>query len=305
MGVLSYAIKRLILVIPVLLLISSLVFLFLSATGDITQIVYEVADAKQLEAIRKYYGLDQPLYYQYLNYLGKILRGEFGRSLYSGETVISIVLKAFPATLVLTISAAVVAVMFGFPLGVISAVRSGSILDDVSRVLSLLGVCLPAFFTGLMLILVFSLHLNVLPPFGYGSIQNIILPMITLGLVIAGNISRITRSAMLDVMRQDYIRTARSKGLRERVVVYKHGLKNALIPIVSVLNVQVGHLLGGAVVTETVFSWPGLGRILVQAILVRDVPVALGGVLFFCTAFVVLNLLTDILYTYIDPRVRY
>lgn len=300
-----YIAKRLLYIVPVLLLISSLVFLFLSATGDITAIVYEVADAKQLEAIRRYYGLDQPLHIQYLTYLEKILRGEMGRSLYSGQTVISIVLKAFPATLLLALSAGIVAIMLGFPLGIASAVRSGSAVDDLCRVLSLLGVSLPAFFTGLMLILVFSLYLRILPPFGYGSIENIVLPMITLGLVLVGNISRITRSAMLEVMRQDYIRTARSKGLKERVVIYKHALKNAMVPIVSVLNVQIGHLLGGAVVTETVFGWPGLGRVLVQAILVRDVPVALGGVLFFCIAFVLLNLFTDVLYTYVDPRVRY
>jgi len=302
-----YIIRRLLYVFPVMLAVSLLVFAILHvAPGDPAALLAgEDARPEDVATVRAKYGLDQPLYVQYGVWLGNVLRGDLGRSIVTRRPVLNEITSRLPSTVELAIASLLIAVIVGMAAGVISATRQYSLLDYATMVLALGGISVPIFWLGLMLIFIFAVELRWFPTGGTGSIRHLALPAITLGAASTAIIARMTRSSMLEVIRQDYIRTARAKGLRERAVILRHALKNALIPVVTVVGLQFGYLLGGAVLTETVFSRPGLGRLLVSSITSRDFPVVQGTLMLLAVSFVVVNLLVDLLYGYLDPRIRY
>lgn len=303
----QYVIKRLLLAVPVLLGVSLIMFVIAQITpGDPTLILLgERATEAEYAALREQLGLNDPWYQQYWDYVTAAVRGDLGMSYRSRTPVFSELMGRFPNTVQLTAAAMGIAVMIGIPLGVISAVRQNSIVDRLAILFAMLGNSMPVFWIGLLLILLFALKFGVLPASGKGGPQHLILPATALGFGAAALIARITRSSMLEVLHNDYVRTARAKGLRDSVVIIRHALRNALIPVVTVVGLQFGALLGGAVLTETVFAWPGVGRYIVQAIGQRDYPVVRGGVLLVATTFVLINLLLDILYVYLDPRIKH
>ena len=300
-----YALRRLLLAIPVILGVIFAVMLTIELIpGDpVTLMLGEYATKESVAHVRQALGLDKPLPFRYIQYLSNLARGDLGRSIREGRPVSQELADVWPATIKLTAVALVIAVVFGVLAGVISAVWPNSFFDGVVRLLSLFGLSMPVFWTGLTLIVVFSLWLQWLPVGGTGSLRHLILPAITLSLPSLAMVARMTRSSVLEVLREDYIRTARAKGVREQIVVLKHGLRNACIPIVTLLGLQVGQLLGGAVLTETVFAWPGMGRLIVRAIFARDYILLQGAILVFALAFVVINLIVDLSYAAFDPRV--
>lgn len=302
----KYILKRLLLLVPVLLGVSFLVFTIMSFTpGDPAQLILgESAPAEAVAALREEMGLNDNFFMQYARFVGNAITGDFGRSYTSGREVFGEIFARFPNTLILAVVGVIIAVLIGIPVGIISATKQYSLLDSTSMILALLGVSMPNFWLGLMLILTFSVGLGILPSGGFNGLKSIILPAITLGTGAAAIITRMTRSSMLEVIRQDYIRTARAKGLGEKKVINKHALKNALIPVITVVGLQFGYLLGGAVLTETVYSWPGVGRLMVEAIRQKDTPTVLAAVVFLAGTFSVVNLLVDILYAYVDPRIK-
>ncbi|WP_028857275.1 nickel ABC transporter permease [Psychrilyobacter atlanticus] len=302
----KYIFKRLLLLIPVLLGVSFLVFSIMSFTpGDPAQLILgESAPEAQVLALREEMGLNDPFIMQYGRFVLNAVQGDFGRSYTSGREVFGEIFQRFPNTLILAIIGVIIAILIGIPVGIISATKQYSIMDSTSMIAALLGVAMPNFWLGLMLILFFSVGLGWLPSGGFGGWKSLILPSITLGTGAAAIITRMTRSSMLEVIRQDYIRTARAKGVTEKKVINKHALKNALIPVITVVGLQFGYLLGGAVLTETVYSWPGVGRMMVEAIRSKDTPVVLAAVLFLATTFSIVNLFVDILYGFVDPRVK-
>jgi peptide/nickel transport system permease protein/oligopeptide transport system permease protein len=304
---LSYVLKRFLSMIPVLFGISLLLFLMLRLLpGDPAQVLAgQMASPEDIAAIRTQLGLDRPIHVQYLAFLGRLVRLDLGRSARTQNPVIEEVWARLPNTLLLATAAIVLACLFGIPAGVISAVRPYSWVDYLVTITGLFGMSMPVFWLGLMLVIVFSVILKWLPAGGIGSWQHIILPSVTLASFVTAFIARMTRSTMLETLAQDYTTTARSKGLRENAVVVKHALKNALIPIITVVGLQFGLLLGGAVLTETVFAWPGLGRLIVDSILARDYPVIQGAILIFGLLYILVNLAVDLAYALIDPRIRY
>ena len=315
-GLPAYALRRLLLAVPVLFGVSVLVFAVLHlAPGDPAAIMLGAQATKEdVERLRRDLGLDQPLVVQYLHWIGQVARGDLGRSIPLGRAVLPEVLLRFKATLLLTAGALAIAVFLGLVAGILSAVKQYSWLDRMSMGVAVTGVSLPVFWTGIMLIIVFALQLRWFPSSGmsspYGSgvgdvLWHLVLPAVTLGTASAAALARLTRSSVLEIIRQDYVRSARAKGLAERAVIARHVLKNAVNPIITVLGVQVGFLLGGAILTETVFSWPGLGSMMVRAIQARDYPLVQGGVLLIATTFVLVNLMVDLLYAVFDPRIRY
>src|SRR5262245_55485152 len=316
-GLAAYAGQRLLLAVPVLFGVSLLVFGVLRlAPGDPAAIMLGAqATREDVERLRRDLGLDHPLPVQYVRWLGHVLRGDLGRSIPLGREVLPEVLLRFKATLILTGGALVIALIIGVPAGIVSATRRYGWLDKLSMGIAVTGVSLPVFWTGIMLIIVFALTLRWLPspgmtsPYGASGVLDVlwhlILPAVTLGTASAASLARLTRSSVLEIIRQDYVRSARAKGLGERVIVGRHVLKNAVNPIMTVLGLQVGYLLGGAILTETVFSWPGLGSMMVRAIQARDYPLVQGGVLLIATTFVLVNLMVDLLYAVFDPRIRY
>ena len=315
-GLPAYALRRLLLAVPVLFGVSVLVFAVLHlAPGDPAAIMLGAQATKEdVERLRRDLGLDQPLVIQYLHWIGQVARGDLGRSIPLGRAVLPEVLLRFKATLLLTAGALAIAVLLGLIAGILSAVKQYSWLDRMSMGVAVTGVSLPVFWTGIMLIIVFALQLRWFPSSGmsspYGSglgdvLWHLVLPAVTLGTASAAALARLTRSSVLEIIRQDYVRSARAKGLAERAVIARHVLKNAVNPIITVLGVQVGFLLGGAILTETVFSWPGLGSMMVRAIQARDYPLVQGGVLLIATTFVLVNLVVDLLYAVFDPRIRY
>jgi len=293
--------------VPLLLGVSMVVFVLIRLIpGDPAELLAsQWATAEDIALVRRAWGLDRPLPIQYGVFLGNLLRGDLGRSVASSVPVSTEIAARYPATLVLAVASMTVAIGVGGAAGIISARRPYSWLDNGAMVLALVGVSAPAFWAGLMLILLFSVILGWLPASGMGSLRHLVLPAVTLGSVAAGVIARQTRSSMLDVLSQDYIRTARSKGVAEAAVTYRHALKNALIPVVTIVGLQFGTLLGGSVVVESVFAWPGMGRLLVDAVLVRDYPIVQAAVLLFAATFACINLLVDMLYGLLDPRIRY
>lgn len=302
----KYILKRLLLLIPVLLGVSLLVFAIMYLTpGDPAQLILgENAPKAAVEALRQKMGLNDPFFIQYFRFVKNALMGDFGRSYTTGREVFNEIFQRFPNTLILAVLGVFISVVIGIPIGIISATRQYSFLDSFSMVFALLGVSMPVFWLGLMLILTFSVHLRLLPSGGFESLSSIILPALTLGVGSAAIVTRMTRSSMLEVIRQDYIRTARAKGVSEKAVINKHALKNALIPIITVVGLQFGYLLGGAVLTESVYSWPGVGRLMVEAIRQKDTPTVLAAVIFLAAAFSVVNLLVDLLYAFADPRIK-
>jgi peptide/nickel transport system permease protein len=268
-------------------------------------------EPERIEAIREELGLNDPLAVQYLRYLGNLLKGDMGQSLTTKKPVLDEITDRLPATIQLTLAAMFISLLLAIPLGILSAVKRGSFVDKLSMSGALLGVSMPSFWVGIMLMLLFSLQLGWLPSSGrgdgttVGSIKALILPALTLGMALMGLTTRLMRSSMLEVLGQDYMRTARSKGLRSFVVLNRHGLRNALIPVVTIVGLQFASLLGGAVIVETIFAWPGIGRLAVNAIWRRDYPVIMGTVLVFAIVFILMNLLVDLVYTLIDPRINF
>lgn len=303
----KYIAKRLLMLIPVIIGVSFLVFFIMALTpGDTAKtILGEDAPPEALEAFREEYGLNDPVPVRYVNYMIKLVQGDLGKSYKTGRPVFDEVMSRFPATLELAFWGMVFAVVLSIPIGIISATKQYSLIDSISMIFALLGVATPNFWLGLMLIIIFSLNLGWLPSGGNNAgFASLILPVITLGTGCMANITRTTRSSMLEVIRQDYIRSAKAKGVSKNKVIYKHALKNALIPVVTVIGLQFGSLLGGAVLTETVFSWPGIGQFLVASIKAKDAPSVLGCVIIFSICFSIVNLAVDILYAYIDPRIK-
>jgi peptide/nickel transport system permease protein len=312
-----YVVRRLLLLIPVLAGVSIIIFMVLHlAPGDPAEIMLgSQATQEDLTRLRTQLGLTEPLPIQYVRWLGHVVRGDLGRSIWTKRPVLVEVLDRFKATLLLTACGLVISSVIGIGLGVASATQPHSLLDRTSAVASLFGASMPVFWLGIVLMVVFSLWLGWLPasgmfaPYGGGDardlVLHLILPAVTLAAASVTIVARLTRSTMLEVLGQDYIRTARAKGLIERAVVLRHGLKNAMIPIVTVIGVQAGYLLGGAVLTETVFAWPGVGTLMVQGILARDFPLVQGAVLVVALTFVLVNLAVDLLYAWLDPRIRY
>lgn len=302
-----YIAYRLILTIFVLLGVSLVVFFMIRLIpGDPAQLLADQwATKEDIEQLRRDMGLDRPITVQYLIFMDRLLHGDLGNSVITKIPVTEEIAAKFPSTLKLAVIGTIIAVVIGTLAGTISAVRPFSIFDNSAMILALLGVSTPAFWLGLMFILVFSVRLGWLPAMGAATPKHLILPSLTLGLLTAGVIARQSRSSMLQTLQEDYIVTARSKGLRERVIVYRHALKNALIPLVTIVGLQFGHLLGGAVLVESVFSWPGMGRLLVDAIFTRDYPIIQGAVLMFAMVFALVNLGVDLLYGLLDPRIGY
>ena len=304
---LNYLIKRLLSTIPVLLGISLLLFFMLRMLpGDPAQVLAgQMASPQEIENIRQQLGLDRPIYEQYANFLSRLARFDLGRSARTQNPVTQEIWARLPNTLLLAVVAISLACLFGIPAGIISAVRPYSWIDYLVTTSALFGMSMPVFWLGLMLVVLFSVILKWLPAGGTGSWQHVILPSFTLAAFVVAFIARMTRSTMLETLSQDYTTTARSKGLQERVVVIKHALKNAMIPIITVVGLQFGLLLGGAVLTETVFAWPGLGRLIVDSILARDYPVIQGTILIFGLLYIMVNLVVDFIYALVDPRIRY
>jgi ABC-type dipeptide/oligopeptide/nickel transport system permease component len=303
----QYIIRRLLLTIPVVLGVSIIVFSIIRLLpGDPARAMAGVqATPEFIEQVRERYGLDEPLHVQYGRFIGGLFTGDLGTSTFSRRPVTTEIGERFPRTLLLASVSLFIATVVGVSAGIVSATRRNSVFDNASMFVALVGVAAPVFWLALMLQLLFSVYLRWLPATGMGGIDHVVLPSITLGMASAALMARITRSSMLDVLRQDFITTARSKGLAERVVIYKHALKNALIPVVTVLGLQFGILLGGAVLTETVFAWPGVGRLLVDSILRRDYPVVQGTVMLLAFLFVIINLVVDVIYAFLDPRIHY
>ncbi|MBZ4664364.1 MAG: hypothetical protein JG776_2082 [Caloramator sp.] len=302
----KYITRRLLMLIPVILGVTFIVFSIMYMTpGDPAQMILgESAPESAVKALREQMGLNDPFLVQYGRFIKNAVMGDFGRSYSTKREVFTEIFARFPATLQLASVGVLLAVLIGIPVGIISATKQYSLFDSVSMILALLGVSMPNFWQGLMFILLFSVTLGWLPSGGYGSFKHFILPALTLGTSTAAVIARMTRSSMLEVIRQDYIRTARAKGVEEKKVILKHALKNALIPIITVVGLQFGALLGGAVLTETVFSWPGIGRLLVDAIKQKDTPMVQATVVFIAVTFSIVNLAVDILYAYVDPRIK-
>lgn len=331
----QYAIKRFLTIVPVLLGISLIVFSFIHLIpGDpAVAMLGERATPQRVAEVRAQLGLDRPLYAQYAIYVGKILHGDFGASILRGDPVLWDLLRRFPATVELATSAILIAIVVGVPMGIVSAVWRNSFFDGFSRMVALTGVSMPIFWLGLMLAWFFGVMLGWLPTgFRLGtdvtlvsatnfyildslltknpaalasSLRHLILPALALSTIPMAVIARMTRASLLEVLSQDYIRTAESKGLPQRSVILRHAMRNALLPVMTVTGLQVGRLLAGAILTETIFSWPGIGLWIYESIQARDYPIVQGATLFIASIFVMVNLLTDVLYAAVDPRIKY
>lgn len=314
-----YILKRLLQTIPTLLIISFLIFSILYITpGDPVYLILGSSEQGNVDPVvyarvREELGLDDPFFTRYFRFVGGALKGDLGRSYITNEDVFDTVMARMPATLQLSIAAMLMSILIAIPLGILAAVKHNTIWDNIATLFATVGVSLPRFWFGLVTIIFFALRLGWLPSYGIAYIEeglgkylrHLILPAASLGLGMAATLARMTRSSMLDVLGQDYIRFARAKGLKEGDVIWGHALKNALIPVITVLGTQFGALLGGAIVTETIFAWPGVGRLAVNSIARRDFPMIQGNTLIICTGFVLVNLLVDILYSVINPRITF
>ena len=301
----TYLARRLAQSVLVLLGVSFVVFFILHLTGDPALVLLPPdASADDVNRFRESMGFNDPFIVQYGRFLAGALRGNFGQSIRHGEPAFDLVIERMPATLELASAALLIALALAIPAGIVSAVRRNTVVDYVSTVIALVGQSMPTFWLGIMLILFFSVRINALPSSGRGGLEHLVLPAITLGLFTTARITRLTRSGMLEVLNQDYIRTARAKGVGGSPIIWKHALKNAAVPIVTIVGIELGTLLGGSVITETIFAWPGVGRLSVQAIYNRDYPVVQAAVFLLATTFVLVNLVVDVIYTYLDPRIR-
>lgn len=301
-----YIIRRLLLLVPTLLGVYTVLFIFLYTLpgSPAVAVTAGFGNREAIEQAKEALGLNDPLHVQYLRYLGRVVQGDLGDSFRTRRPVAGELMAALPATLELTVSAVVLSVLAGVPLGIMSAVWRGSPFDHAVRVLVLLGWAIPSFLLGLVAIIIFALQLGWFPTSGRGGLEHLVLPTLTLAVVSMASITRMTRASMLDVLRENYIVTARAKGLRERTVIYVHAAKNAFLPVVTVIGYQLGVLLTSAILIETVYAWPGVGRLLVTAIQQRDFPLIQGTVLFMGTLFLLINLAVDVIYVFLDPRIR-
>jgi peptide/nickel transport system permease protein len=299
--------RRLLAAVPVLIGVSLIVFLMMRLLpGDVAQMILSDwgASRDQVEKLRGQLGLNDPLWVQYVNFASRALQGDLGRSVHTNRPVLPEILSQFPSTIELTLAAIAFAIVVGVGLGTVAALYQHRALDNASMLVSLLGVSMPSFWLGLLLIFLFSLTLGWFPATGRGGPERLVLPAVTLGFIAAATIARLVRSSMLEVMRQEYIAVARAKGLPALTVVWRHAMRNALIPVVTIVGLQFGNLLAGAVIVETVFTRPGLGRLTITAILGKDFTLVQGTMLFTAVVYIVVNLLVDLSYTLIDPRIR-
>ncbi|MGZ7440212.1 ABC transporter permease [Paenibacillus sp. TH7-28] len=302
----KYIIRSLLQVIPVLFIITLIVFVLVHVTGDpVSMMLPDTATPEDREVLRVALGLNQPLWVQYKIFVFNLLQGDFGDSFRYGQTALPIVLERLPASFELAAASMAVACCISIPLGIWSAVRRNSFLDLLISGISVLGKAMPSFWVGIMLILLISVELEWTPVSGRGGLSHLILPALTLGSGIAAEMTRLIRSSFLEIIGQDYIRTARSKGLREIIVLGKHALRNALIPVVTISGLQFTNLISGSLVTETVFSWPGMGQLIVQAINTHDMAIIQAAVFVIAFIVILINLFTDITYKLLDPRIKY
>lgn len=301
-----YIIKRLLLMIPVILGVSFLIYVCMEmSAGDPISMIAPDAVGEAYEALKVKYGYDKPVIYRYALYMLNFFRGDLGTSISMNKPVLELYMKALPNTIQLAVAAAVVGHLIAIPLGIISAVKRGTLIDNGSSVIAMIGISMPNFWFGLLMIIAFSLGTGWFPSYGNKEgLRSLILPAITLGIDVTASVTRTTRSGMIDTLRQDYLRTARAKGVSENKVITKHALKNALIPIVTVSGMNLAGMLGGSIVTETVFAWPGVGRLLIEGINQRDVALATGCILMTTILSGLIQLAVDILYAYIDPRIK-
>ena len=300
-------IRRLLLTIPVIWVVVTLVFMLVHLVpGDpVEQMLGEGAAVTEVERLRQELGLDRPIGEQYISYMSGILRGDLGVSFRNQETVVESIAQRYPATIQLALTAVLFSFLIAAPLGVLAAVRRGSLVDRSISLFTLLGLSLPNFVLGPLVILLFSIELGWLPVSGREGLAYLILPAFTMGGVMAAITTRMVRASMLEEIHQDYVRTARAKGLSESRVMFRHALQNGLIPVLTVMGLQLGNLLAGAIIIETIFSWPGLGQLLFQAISARDYPLVQGSILTIALTYIIVNRLTDVVYSFVDPRIRY
>lgn len=302
----KYILKRLIQMIPAILITSFIIYFAMNLTsGDPAVLVAgDKATPEQVEKVRQDLGLNDPIVVRYLKYMAGLVRGDLGTSYFNKEDVFEIFMQRLPATLELSFASVLIAVLISIPLGIYTAVNQNTWKDTLGMIFALFGVSMPNFWLGLMLIVFFSLKLGWFPSGGRNGLSSLVLPATTVGLGLAALITRTTRSSMLDVIRQDYMRTARAKGASERRVIFKHGLSNALIPIITVIGLQLSNVLTGSVLAETVFSWPGIGRLIFERISRRDTPMVTGSIIMCCILMCVVNLAVDIIYAFFDPRIK-
>ena len=315
----SYIFKRILVAIPTLLIISFMIFSLLYITpGDPVLLMLGSGDTQsvsqeQYDAVRAELGLDKPFFERYMDFITGAVTGDLGTSYITGEDVFDTVMMRMPATLILTVASVLVGLLVAVPLGILAAVKHNSIWDSIATFLATIGVSLPKFWFGLVLIIYLSLRLKIFPSQGIAYIDrdvlgaflsHLFLPAVSLGLGLAATQTRMIRSSMLEVLNQDYIRFAKSKGFKDKIVIIRHAFKNAMIPVVTVLGSEIGALLGGAVVTETIFSWPGVGRLAMNSIARRDYPMIQGNTLILCAIFLLINLFVDIIYAWLNPRIR-
>jgi len=304
---LNYVIKRLLGLLPTLLIVAVLVFLFVHILpGDPARLIAgPEADATVIDLVRKQLGLDQPLYVQFWHYMVNVLQGDFGISMVSRRPVVDEIASRFMPTFWLTITSMLWAMLFGLGAGIVAAVWRNRWPDRLGMALAVTGISFPAFALGMLLMQIFSVELGWLPTVGADTWKHYVLPSVTLGAAVAAVMARFTRASFVDVLNEDYMRTARAKGVSEKWVILKHGLRNAMIPVVTMMGLQFGFLLGGSIVVEKVFNWPGLGRLLVDSVEMRDYPVIQAEVLLFSLEFILINLVVDVLYAAINPAIRY
>lgn len=302
----NYFVRRILQIIPVLFIISFIVFTLVFVAGDpVSLMLPDDAPPEAREELRETMGLNEPFIIQYFTYVSNMLQGDFGESYRFNQPALDIVLDRLPATMELAIFAIVVATVVAIPLGIWSATRQNTSLDLIATGAAVIGKAMPNFWLGIMLILLFSVTLGMFPVSGRGSAMHVILPAITLATGIAAEMTRLIRSSMLDSLSQDYVRTARSKGLKDKIVVYKHAFRNSLIPVVTITFLQTSTLVGGTLITETVFAWPGLGQLLIQAVNTRDMAIVQASVFIIAILVIVMNLIADVLYRFLDPRIKY
>lgn len=302
----KYILKRLLTLIPVILGVILIIFLIMELTpGDPARMVLGgMASEEALEEFREAHGLNDPFPVRYGRYVLNMLRGDLGTSYKTNRSVWTELMDRFPATMQLSVASILFALLISVPIGVISAVKQNSVFDNVGMIICLLGIAMPAFWLGMVVVLMFSVNLDWFPPSGYGSLSHLVLPAFTAGAACAANIARITRSSMLEIIRADYMRTARSKGIGKLAVIMRHGMKNCWIPVITVAGLQFGTMLGGIVIIENVFAWPGVGAFLLTSITSKDTPCVLGAIVMFTVVFSIVNLLVDIIYAFVDPRIR-
>ena len=306
-SVLKYIAKRLLTMIPVILGVTLIVYLIMSlAPGDPARsILGEQATEEQVQALREEMGLNDSVFVQYVRYIWNLLHGDLGTSYQSRIDVNKEIWSRFPNTIKLALAASLISVLFALPLGIIAAVKQNTVFDSASMFVAIIGISCPTFWFGLILILIFAVKWKLFPVSGHATeLRGIVLPAVTLGFHSMASMARVTRSSMLEVIRQDYVRTARAKGVSNRNVILQHAVPNAMIPTVTIIGLRIGGLLAGSVICETVFAWPGIGRLLVQSISSRNTPVVLGCIIIFSVCFSLVNLIVDILYAFIDPRIK-